>query len=61
MNQVILFFAQHSGEHSLCKTYPGNIRAFQIADLEQVMQIWLDGNREAHPFIPDSYWEENFA
>ena len=27
------------------------IREFQTADTEQVMQIWLNGNEDAHPFI----------
>lgn len=27
------------------------IREFQTADTEQVMQIWLNGNENAHPFI----------
>ena len=39
----------------------GRIRAFQRADLTQVMKIWLDANQEAHGFIPGRYWEENFA
>lgn len=36
------------------------IRKFQAADIEQVMQIWLNGNIGAHPFIPQKYWEDNF-
>ena len=38
------------------------IREFQTADTEQVMQIWLNGNEDAHPFIsknigvPISLW-----
>lgn len=24
------------------------------------MQIWLNGNIDAHPFIPKKYWESNF-
>ena len=27
------------------------IQEFQTADTEQVMQIWLNGNEDAHPFI----------
>lgn len=34
------------------------IRKFQTEDLEQVAEIWLDSNREAHGFIPGRYWEE---
>lgn len=37
------------------------IRKFQKADSEQVMQIWLNGNMDAHPFIPKEYWESNFG
>lgn len=36
------------------------IRKFQEADTRQVMQIWLKGNIDAHPFIPKEYWESNF-
>ena len=36
------------------------IRKFQITDTEQVMEIWLRGNLDAHPFIPKGYWESNF-
>lgn len=24
------------------------------------MQIWLSANKEAHGFIKESYWDENF-
>lgn len=36
------------------------IRKFKEADTDRVMQIWLEGNLEAHPFIPCSYWTENY-
>lgn len=36
------------------------IREFQKVDIEQVMQIWLNGNIDAHFFIPKEYWESNF-
>lgn len=36
------------------------IRKFQKADTRQVMQIWLNGNIDAHSFIPREYWESNF-
>ena len=36
------------------------IRKFQITDTEQVMEIWLTGNIDAHPFIPKEYWLSNF-
>ena len=35
------------------------IRAFQKSDIEAVMRIWLEGNLQAHPFIPEKYWKEN--
>lgn len=37
------------------------IRKFEKADREQVMQIWLKGNMEAHPFVPGKYWESNYS
>lgn len=33
------------------------IRKLEKTDTEQVMQIWLGGNKDAHPFIPKEYWE----
>lgn len=33
------------------------VRMFQQEDLEQVLQIWLRANLQAHSFIPRSYWE----
>lgn len=32
------------------------IRSFQPHDAERVMELWLEGNWDAHPFIPKSYW-----
>ena len=26
------------------------------SELEQLMMIWLESNKEAHPFIQESYW-----
>ncbi len=37
------------------------IRKFQKPDTASVMQIWLNGNKDAHPFIPKEYWESNFG
>ncbi|MBS7225516.1 MAG: GNAT family N-acetyltransferase [Clostridiaceae bacterium] len=34
----------------------GVIREFEPHDLEQVMQLWLNGNLDAHDFIPVNYW-----
>ena len=36
------------------------IRKFESRDLDAVMQIWLEGNLDAHAFIPVSFWEANF-
>lgn len=32
------------------------IRSLSPADLDTVMNLWLDGNEQAHPFVPDGYW-----
>ena len=32
------------------------IRKLRIQDLDAAASIWLDANREAHGFIPASYW-----
>ena len=37
------------------------IRPFKPIDIDSVMSIWLSGNIEAHPFVPESYWHENFS
>lgn len=37
------------------------IRKLQKADIDQVMEIWLNGNVEAHPFVPKDYWESNYG
>ena len=36
------------------------IRKFETQDLDAVMQIWLHGNLDAHPFIPASIWTDHF-
>lgn len=35
------------------------IREMGLADLEEVLDIWLDANKKAHDFIEESYWEKN--
>ena len=35
------------------------IRSLTPQDLNAVMQIWLEGNLEAHAFIPEAYWKSN--
>ncbi len=32
------------------------IRKFKQEDTEQVMRIWLEGNVDAHNFVPQDYW-----
>lgn len=29
-------------------------------ELNEVLRIWLDGNIEAHPFVPAGYWQRNY-
>ena len=36
------------------------IRKFETRDLAAVMQIWLEGNLDAHAFILASFWTEHF-
>ena len=36
------------------------IRSFTFADLDSVMEIWLNTNIQSHSFIPKNYWTENF-
>ena len=35
------------------------IRALQEADIDRVIDIWLDTNVKAHYFIPAQYWKSN--
>lgn len=36
------------------------IRLFEFQDLDRIMEIWLEGNLKAHPFIDPDYWKKNF-
>ena len=36
------------------------IRKFHRNDLSAVMEIWLETNIQAHSFIPQKYWMDNF-
>ena len=36
------------------------IRLFEFRDLDQIMEIWLEGNLQAHAFVGEEYWRENF-
>lgn len=33
------------------------IRQMRAADMSRVLDIWLAGNLQAHPFIPKAYWQ----
>ena len=37
-----------------------NIRKFESKDLDRIMGIWLNTNIEAHDFIDEKYWRDNF-
>ena len=37
------------------------IRKFEAADLERVMEIWIDSNLDAHSFIGADYWQTHFS
>lgn len=32
------------------------IRGFEEADLQRIEEIWLEGNRKAHGFVPETYF-----
>lgn len=36
------------------------IRKFELNDIDDVMKIWLDVNIQAHHFIKDAYWRDNY-
>lgn len=36
------------------------IRAFREFDIDEIMEIWLDVNIQAHDFISGEYWKENY-
>ncbi len=36
------------------------IRLFEFGDLDRIMEIWLEGNLTAHPFIKEEYWRQNY-
>lgn len=36
------------------------IRDYREEDLNEVMDIWLNTNIQAHDFIPSTYWEDNY-
>lgn len=40
--------------------YDNTVRSAQIGDIEDIMQIWIDENIQAHSFIPPKYWKDNY-
>lgn len=36
------------------------IRKYRGADLDAVMQIWLEANIQAHSFVPEKYWRDHY-
>lgn len=36
------------------------IRRMEEKDLDSVMAIWLETNKQAHRFVAETYWENNF-
>ncbi len=37
------------------------IRKLEPKDIPKVMQIWLEGNIQAHPFVPKDHWLSHYA
>lgn len=37
------------------------IRKFRNEDLEQIMQLWLQSNVQAHDFIEKKYWKSHYG
>ena len=37
------------------------VREFRKGDLDEVMEIWLISNLQAHDFISKKYWNKNFT
>ena len=35
------------------------IRKLSEKDMNEISEIWLSANLQAHDFVPDSYWTEN--
>lgn len=36
------------------------IREYQTPDLEKIMQLWLEGNKQAHDFIDPEFFQQNY-
>ena len=37
------------------------IRKFKNSDTEQVMNLWLAGNEDAHSFVKKGYWRSHYS
>jgi len=37
------------------------IREFRADDIDSIMQLWLETNIQAHSFINQKYWQDNFV
>lgn len=37
------------------------IRDFTLKDIDDIMHLWLETNKQAHDFIESSYWDSNFV
>ncbi|MDD4564710.1 MAG: GNAT family N-acetyltransferase [Eubacteriales bacterium] len=37
------------------------IRDFMLKDIDDIMCLWLETNKQAHDFIESSYWDSNFT
>ena len=49
--QYGVFFVKDLSRSDACLLYTST---------NQVMQIWLNGNMEAHPFVAQEYWQSNY-
>ena len=36
------------------------IKEFEQTNIDAILKIWLDGNMDAHYFIPEKYWVDNY-
>ncbi len=36
------------------------VRRMRVEDVDKVVKIWLEGNINAHSFIPEVYWKKNY-
>ena len=55
----LVYVRRNASGNTSGNVHENRIRKFTPDDMEQVMEIWLNGNLEAHAFIPREYWESN--